>query len=252
MTNAHRINRGQLPNWPKQKLEKPTDSDFYVVEKDDPDAAEQMIVRLTTNHLPDRFSFDPWRDIQVLSPMTRGVLGTRNLNASLQKALNPSAKQIIRYGITFRSGDKVIQTVNDYEKEVWNGDIGRIARLDDEEREAVLEFDGRSVVYGYDEFDELQHAYAVTIHKAQGSEYPCVVIPVHTQHYMMLHRAIVYTGVTRGRKLVVLVGAAKALSMAVKRIDSRRRITTLRERLQKEVGAGENKRDDAENGRRFT
>ncbi len=143
----------------------------------------------------------------------------------------------MRYGIAFRSGDKVIQTVNDYEKEVWNGDIGRIARLDDEEREAVLEFDGRSVVYGYDEFDELQHAYAVTIHKAQGSEYPCVVIPIHMQHYMLLHRAIVYTGVTRGRKLVVLVGSAKALSMAVKRIDSRRRITTLRERLRKEAEA---------------
>ena len=126
--------------------------------------------------------------------------------------------------------------MNDYEKEVWNGDIGRIARLDDEEREATLEIDGRRVAYGYDEFDELQHAYAVTIHKAQGSEYPCVVIPVHMQHYMMLHRAIVYTGITRGRKMVVLVGAVKALAMAVKRVDSRKRITTLKERLQAASG----------------
>ncbi len=232
VTNAHRVNLGQLPVWPKAKLEKPTDSDFYVVEQDDPDAAERMIVHLVGSRLPDRFGFDPWKDIQVLAPMTRGILGTRNLNASLQKSLNPSAKQVIRYGVAFRAGDKVIQTVNDYEKEVWNGDIGRIARLDDEDREAVLDFDGRSVVYGYDEFDELQHAYAVTIHKSQGSEYPCVVIPVHMQHYMLLHRAIIYTGVTRGRKLVVLVGSVKALAMAVKRVDSRRRITTLRERLQ--------------------
>jgi exodeoxyribonuclease V alpha subunit len=210
----------------------PTDSDFYVVEQDDPDKAEQMIIRLMAERLQTSFGFDPWKDVQVLTPMTRGVLGTRNLNVSLQKVLNPSAKQVIRYGITFRVGDKVIQTVNDYEKEVWNGDIGRITRLDDVEREATLDFDGRTLTYNYDEFDELQHAYAITIHKAQGSEYPCVVIPVHMQHYMLLHRAIIYTGITRGRKLVVLVGAVKALSMAVKRIDSLKRITTLRERLQ--------------------
>jgi exodeoxyribonuclease V alpha subunit len=209
----------------------PTDSDFYVVEQDDPDKAEQMIIRLMAERLQTSFGFDPWKDVQVLTPMTRGVLGTRNLNVSLQKVLNPSAKQVIRYGITFRVGDKVIQTVNDYEKEVWNGDIGRITRLDDVEREATLDFDGRTLTYNYDEFDELQHAYAITIHKAQGSEYPCVVIPVHMQHYMLLHRAIVYTGITRGRKLVVLVGAVKALSMAVKRIDSQKRITTLTERL---------------------
>ena len=140
-------------------------------------------------------------------------------------------EQVIRYGITFRVGDKVIQTVNDYEKEVWNGDIGRIVMLDDIEGEATLDFDGKTLTYNYDEFDELQHAYAITIHKAQGSEYPCVVIPIHMQHYMLLHRAIVYTGITRGRKLVVLVGAVKALSMAVKRIDSLKRITTLKERL---------------------
>jgi exodeoxyribonuclease V alpha subunit len=231
ITNAHRGNQGQLPLWPKQKLSAPTDSDFYVVEQDDPDAAERMIIHLVSERLQDRFGFDPWKDVQVLAPMTRGVLGTRNLNASLQKVLNPSAKQVIRYGITFRVGDKVIQTVNDYEKEVWNGDIGRIAKLDDVEGEATLDFDGRTLNYNYDEFDELQHAYAITIHKAQGSEYPCVVIPVHMQHYMLMHRAIVYTGITRGRKLVVLVGAVKALSMAVKRIDSLKRITTLKERL---------------------
>jgi exodeoxyribonuclease V alpha subunit len=231
ITNAHRVNRGQFPVYPKEKLSTPTDSDFYVVEQDDPDKAEQMIIRLMAERLQSSFGFDPWKDVQVLSPMTRGVLGTRNLNASLQKVLNPSAKQVIRYGIAFRVGDKVIQTVNDYEKEVWNGDIGRIARLDDVEREATIDFDGRMLTYNYDEFDELQHAYAITIHKAQGSEYPCVVIPVHKQHYMLLHRAIVYTGITRGRKLVVLVGAVKALSMAVKRVDSQKRITTLKERL---------------------
>ena len=163
--------------------------------------------------------------------MTRGVLGTRNLNQSLQRVLNPGGQPVVRFGVSYRVGDRVMQTQNDYEKEVFNGDCGRILKPEEFLREAVLDFDGREVVYGYDEFDELQHAYAVTIHKAQGSEYPCIVIPVHMQHYMMLHRAIIYTGLTRGRKLVVLVGAVKALAMAVKRIDSQRRITTLRERL---------------------
>jgi len=231
VTNAHRVNQGQLPVWPKEKVEKPTDSDFYFIEQDDPDAAERTILHLVSKRLPDRFGFDPWKDIQVLSPMTRGVLGTRNLNQSLQRVLNPAGHPITRYGVNYRVGDRIMQTQNDYDKDVFNGDCGRILTISEFEREAVLDFDGREVVYGYDEFDELQHAYAVTIHKSQGSEYPCIVVPVHMQHYMMLHRAIVYTGITRGRKLVVLVGAVKALAMAVKRVDSRQRITTLRERL---------------------
>ena len=232
ITNAHRVNKGMLPVWPKEKLDDPATCDFYFIEQADPDEVERILLKLVQERLPERFGFDSVRDIQVLSPMTRGVLGTRNLNQSLQHALNSAGRQVLRYGVHYRVGDKVMQTQNDYDKEVFNGDIGYITDMDEIEREAVLDFDGREVVYGFDEFDEVTHAYAVTIHKAQGSEYPCIVIPVNMQHYMMLHRNLIYTGITRGRKMVVLVGAVKALAMAVKRTDSRRRITTLRERLQ--------------------
>lgn len=232
VTNAHRVNKGMLPVWPREKLDDPTACDFYFIEQPDPDEAERILSKLVLERLPDRFGFDPFRDIQVLAPMTRGVLGTRNLNQSLQQVLNPAGRQVLRYGVNYRVGDKIMQTQNDYDKEVFNGDIGRIKSMDDIEREAVLDFDGREVVYGFDEFDEVTHAYAVTIHKAQGSEYPCIVIPVDMQHYMMLHRNLIYTGITRGRKMVVLIGAVKALAMAVKRTDSKRRITTLRARLQ--------------------
>ena len=220
ITNAHRINQGMLTLWPKEKLTDPAACDFYFSDQPDPDVGERILLKLVKERLPERFGFDPLRDIQVLSPMTRGVLGTRNLNQSLQQLLNPAGKQVLRYGVNYRVGDMVKQTQNDYDKDVFNGDIGRIVSMEDFEREAVLEFDGRKVVYEYDEFDEVTHAYAVTIHKAQGSEYPCVVIPVSTQHYMMLQRNLIYTGITRGRKMVVLLGAVKALAIAVKRTES--------------------------------
>ena len=184
--------------------------------------------------MPARFGLHPFRDIQVLTPMNRSELGVRNLNAHLQNVLNPSqedAPEVARYGLTFRGGDKVLQTVNNYDKEVFNGDVGHVHKIDLENQEMTVHFDGQPVVYDFDELDELSLAYALTIHKAQGSEYPAVIIPVHTQHYLMLQRNLLYTGITRGKKLVVLVGSRKALSLAISRQDTRQRITGLAQRL---------------------
>lgn len=175
---------------------------------------------------------DPIRDIQVLCPMNRGGVGARALNIELQAALNPAgASKVERFGWTFAPGDKVMQVENDYDKEVWNGDIGRITAVDPEEGEVTIDFDGRPVVFGLGELDTVVPAYAATIHKAQGSEYPAVVIPVMTQHYAMLQRNLLYTGVTRGRKLVVLVGQRKAVAIAVGNVAGRRRWTKLAEWL---------------------
>ena len=166
--------------------------------------------------------------------MQRGDLGARNLNRVLQQALNPTGPAIERFGWNFRVGDKVMQTVNDYEKDVFNGDIGRIAKIDEVEREMAVRYDDRHVVYDFNELDELQPSFAITIHKSQGSEYPVVVVPIHTQHYMMLQRNLLYTAVTRGKNLVLLVGTKKAIAIAVKKMESSKRITTLKDRL---VGA---------------
>jgi exodeoxyribonuclease V alpha subunit len=231
VTNAHRVNAGQLPVYPREKVADTSASDFYFVRADEPDEAEGQIVRLVSSLIPDRFGLDPLGDIQVLTPMQRGVLGARNLNQVLQRTLNPGREGVERFGLTYHVGDRVMQTLNDYDKDVFNGDIGQIRDLDDGEREVRIEFDGRQVVYQYDELDELTLSYAVTIHKSQGSEYPCVVVPVHSQHYVMLQRNLLYTAITRGRRLVVLVGSTQALAMAVRRIESRKRITTLRQRL---------------------
>jgi exodeoxyribonuclease V alpha subunit len=163
--------------------------------------------------------------------MQKGELGARNLNVRLQQALNPSGESVERFGWTFRVGDRVMQTVNDYEKNVFNGDIGRIRGIDAAEQELTVAFDGRPVEYGFGELDELTLAYAATVHKSQGSEYPAVVVPIHTQHYVMLQRNLLYTAITRARRLVVVVGTKSALAMAVERVSSRRRITTLKERL---------------------
>ena len=166
--------------------------------------------------------------------MQRGSLGARSLNAALQAALNPprpGAASVERYGWTYRPGDKVMQTVNDYEKDVFNGDIGRVVRIDEVEQELAVSYDGREVVYDLKELDELTLSYATTVHKSQGSEYPAVVVPVHTQHFTMLQRNLLYTAMTRGKRLVVLVGTKKAVALAVKRRDVVRRVTTLCERL---------------------
>ena len=189
-----------------------------------------------TESIPRRFGLDPSQDVQVLSPMQRGELGVRNLNLVLQEALNPGAHGVARFGWTFRVGDRVMQTVNDYEKEVFNGDVGRVSRIAEEDQELRVRFDEREVAYDFGELDELVLAYAATVHKSQGSEYPAVVLPVHTQHYVMLQRNLLYTAVTRARKLVVIVGTAKAVAVAAKRVSSRRRVTTLKERLREAFG----------------
>ena len=231
ITNAHKVNQGQIPYFPQGKVESPDETDFYFIEADDPEKAVSLVMRLTCESIPQRFGFDRVNDIQVLTPMQRGVLGARNLNTVLQESLNPHGPSVERYGWTFRIGDKVIQTVNNYDKDVFNGDIGRIVKLDEIEQEIVIQFDSRDVIYDFNELDEVMLSYATTVHKSQGSEYPAVVMPIHTQHYALLQRNLLYTAITRGRKLVVLIGSRKAVSIAVRRMESRRRVTLLKERL---------------------
>jgi exodeoxyribonuclease V alpha subunit len=197
-----------------------------------PEDGVNKIISLVTDRIPNAFGLDPITDIQVLCPMNRGGLGARSLNIELQKALNaPGESRIERFGWTFCPGDKVMQVENDYDRDVYNGDVGIVRRIDLEEGELVVAFDGREVSYGFGELDELVLAYAATIHKSQGSEYPAVVIPLVTQHYVMLARNLLYTGVTRGKRLVVLVGQRKALAIAVRNHGSRRRWAKLRGHL---------------------
>ena len=228
ITTAHAINAGRMP-----ELARPdTASDFYFVPAGDPEEAVARIVELVSRRIPRRFGLDPIKDIQVLCPMNRGGVGARSLNIELQKALNPAGdKKIERFGWTFAPGDKVMQVENDYDKDVYNGDIGTIADVDADEGEVAVDFDGRTVTFAFGELDTLVPAYAATIHKSQGSEYPAVVIPVMTQHYTMLQRNLLYTGVTRGRKLVVLVGQKRAVAIAVKNASGRRRWSKLDEWL---------------------
>ena len=228
ITSAHQINRGAIPDLSKPEGE----SDFYFVQADDPESAVARIVDLVKTRIPHRFGLDPIRDIQVLCPMNRGGVGARSLNIELQKALNPAGeRKVERFGWTFAPGDKVMQIENDYDKEVYNGDIGYIDDVDPDAGELTASFDGRIVTYGFGELDTLVPAYAATIHKSQGSEYPAVVIPVMTQHYTMLQRNLLYTGVTRGKRLVVLVGQKKAVAIAVKNVSGRRRWSKLDEWL---------------------
>ena len=229
ITSAHKINQGIIPD-----LAKPDgDTDFYFVQAADPETAVPRIVDLVKTRIPKRFGLDPIRDIQVLCPMNRGGVGARSLNIELQKALNPAGeRKVERFGWTFAPGDKVMQIENDYDKEVYNGDIGYVDDVDPDASELIASFDGRAVTYGFGELDTLVPAYAATIHKSQGSEYPAVVIPVLTQHFAMLQRNLLYTGVTRGKRLVVLVGQKKAVAIAVKNVSGRRRWSKLREWLQ--------------------
>ena len=229
IVNAHRINQGQMP----LKTEKQEElTDFYFVPAETPEAIGDKVMQIVCERIPKRFGLDPIKDVQVLTPMNRGGLGTRSLNIELQKRLNPpGGPQISKFGWSYGVGDKVIQTVNNYDKEVFNGDIGTIIEIDLEESELLLEFDGRAVKYDANELDEISLAYAASIHKSQGSEYPAVVIPLSMQHFMMLERNLLYTGVTRGKKLVVVVGQPKALYMAIKNKRSQSRVTTLLTRL---------------------
>jgi exodeoxyribonuclease V alpha subunit len=235
---AHAVQRGDLP-----VSAPPGQGDFYFVAAESPEAVIDTTMKLIRERIPARYGLDPVRDVQVLTPMNRSVLGARNLNTQLQEILNPSVGgvSVERFGWTFRQGDKVLQTVNNYKKEVFNGDIGTIARIDAVEQELTVDFDGRQAVYDFDELDELGLAYALTIHKSQGSEYPAVILPVHTQHYIMLQRNLLYTGITRGRKLVVLVGTTKALALAVSRQDTSRRFTALMRRVQEAARLGGDK-----------
>jgi exodeoxyribonuclease V alpha subunit len=229
IVNAHRINQGVIPDLRKPEAE----SDFYFVEADDPETAVGRIIELVKTRIPRHFGLDPVRDIQVLCPMNRGGVGVRSLNIELQAALNPAGdRKVERFGWTFAPGDKVMQIENDYDKEVYNGDIGYVEDVEPDDGELTASFDGRSVTYGFGELDTLVPAYAATIHKSQGSEYPAVVIPVMTQHYTMLQRNLLYTGVTRGKRLVVLVGQKKAVAIAVRSVSERRRWSKLREWLQ--------------------
>ena len=228
VVNAHRINHGQMPDPPKAGEE----SDFYFISITEPEQGVGKIIEMVKERMPKRFGLDPLKDIQVLCPMNRGVLGARNLNIELQQVLNPNPPATVeRFGWRFSPGDRVMETQNDYDREVFNGDLGMVVRIDDEEGALIASFDGREVSYPFGELDTLVPAYATTIHKSQGSEYPAVIIPVVTQHYTMLARNLLYTGVTRGKRLVVLVGQKKAVAMAVRGRNTKRRWTKLREWL---------------------
>jgi exodeoxyribonuclease V alpha subunit len=225
---AHHVNDGRMP-----ETAPPNSGDFYFIEAADPQLVLDRILKVVGERIPARFGFDPLRDVQVLTPMHNFELGTRNLNERLQALLNPkqSGPEIERGGATFRVGDKVLQTRNNYDKDVFNGDIGRIFEIDEDDLCLTVEYDGRLVEYDFDELEELLLAYAMTVHKSQGSEYPAVVVPVHTQHFVMLRRNLLYTAITRGKKLVVLIGTRKALAVAVQRHDTARRYTGLCRRL---------------------
>ena len=230
IANAHLVNQGILPAFNKDK----TDSDFFLVDREEPEKIIQTLIHLVKDRIPQRFGLNALRDIQVLCPMNRGSLGTRSLNVDLQEALNPQRPEqasVERFGWQFRPRDKVIQTVNNYDKDVFNGDIGQVVNIDPTEQVVEIRFDDRIVPYDYGELDELSLAYAITIHKSQGSEFPAVVIPVSTQQFVMLQRNLIYTGMTRGRKLVVMVGQPKAMAMAVKNIRYEERFSGLLENL---------------------
>jgi len=230
IVNAHKINNGLLPSFksPGRKHE-----DFYFIEQEDPEEVLRIILELIMERIPRRFGFDTIDHIQVLTPMHKGVVGAGNLNAELQRALNPTSDGVTRENKNFRVNDKVMQVRNNYDKEVFNGDIGRITRIDLEDQEVTISFDGRDVVYDFADLDEIVLAYAVSVHKSQGSEYPAVVIPILTQHYVLLQRNLVYTAVTRGRNLVVMVGTKKALAIGVKNDKTQKRYTYLRHRLRR-------------------
>lgn len=227
ITNSHLINQGHLPD-----LSVSSQSDFFFIQKEDPEDVLRTILDLVAFRLPKRYQFNPIEQIQVLAPMKKGVIGIHNLNVELQKKLNPNKKEpLTRYGETYLEGDKVMQIKNNYQKEIFNGDIGKITTIDHEEQMVQIDFEGKLVEYLFRELDEVQLAYAVSIHKYQGSECPCVVMPVHTTHFKMLHRNLLYTGVTRGKKLVILVGSKKALSIAVHNNDVLQRHTGLEKAL---------------------
>ena len=223
--NAHHVNAGE-------PLETRTgDTDFYFARCEDPELCLRRAIEFMQTRIPDKFGMDPLADVQVLSPMRRNVLGTDNLNVELQKALNPTGEAIVRGGTTFRVGDRVMQLRNNYDKDVYNGDVGFVKAANADDRSLIVAFDGRPVKYDAGDLDELTLAYATTIHKSQGSEYPAVIVLVHTQHYVMLQRNLLYTAITRGRKLVLLMGVPYAVDRAIQTNTVRERRTSLAERM---------------------
>jgi exodeoxyribonuclease V alpha subunit len=226
ITSAHLIRQGKMP----ELRTADSGTDFYFIERDTPEEIAATLVRLVQDRIPKGHRLDPIRDIQVLCPMNRGSIGVRKLNTVLQGALNPvrpGEPAVERFGWRFQVRDKVIQTENDYKKEVFNGDIGAIEMIDPVEQELSIRFDDRLVTYDFGELDEVSLAYAVTIHKSQGSEFPAVVLPVAMQHYMLLQRNLIYTGITRAKQLLVVVGQKKALGLAVRNDQSRKRYSGL-------------------------
>ncbi|MDF2578018.1 MAG: recd1 [Chlamydiales bacterium] len=211
VTNAHRINTGEFPD-----ISGGSTSDFFFMNAETPEEVLDILKGVVCFRLPKKYNFDPINEIQVLAPMKRGVVGTINLNTELQKILNPSTDPLIHAAREFHVGDKVMQIRNNYDKEIFNGDVGRIIEIDRDTNEILVNFESKEVAYDLSDLDELVLAYAVSIHKYQGSECPCIVVPVHTTHFLMLHRNLLYTAVTRGKKLVVLIGNKKALAIAVK------------------------------------
>ena len=228
VVNAHRVNRGEFPHTRPPRGRK---TDFYFVVRDEPEKALELIKDLCGRRLPRAFRFDSLDNIQVMTPMHKGVVGVANLNAELQRLLNPKGEEIVRGGRLFRIKDKVMQIRNNYQKEVFNGDIGKIVRIDPEEQKLIVRFEERVVEYEWADLDELVLAYAISIHKSQGSEYPAVVVPIMSQHYVMLQRNLLYTAITRAKKLVVLVGSRRAISMAVRNNRVQHRNTGLAARL---------------------
>lgn len=229
ITNAHNINKGILP-----KLDNPVDgTDFYFIQAEPGDDIINKIITITSDRIPKKFKLDPIHDIQLLCPMQRGSSGARSLNVELQKVLNPNYSDgIVKFGQTFAVGDKVMQTENNYDKDTYNGDIGVIAGINQEEQEVVIKFYGNEVIYEYADLDQITLAYATTIHKSQGSEYPAIIVPITMQSYLMLKRSLIYTAVTRGKKLVIVIGQKKALAMAIKDAKSSNRYSKLKDWLQ--------------------
>lgn len=232
IVNAHRINQGKMLLPTATHTDKDKLSDFYFIEAESPEEIHAKLIQVVSQRIPQRFNLHPVRDIQVLTPMNRGGLGARTLNIELQKKLNSTPNiSLSRYGQTYAPGDKVIQLVNNYDLDIFNGDIGYIEKIDAEEETLHIDFDGCTVVIEANDLDDMALAYATTIHKSQGSEYPAVVIPLGTQHFTLLERNLLYTGVTRGKKLVVIIGQSKALSIAIHTNNAQRRLTKLAQRL---------------------
>lgn len=231
VSNAHRINKGEFPDITKPVSGK--DTDFYFIQEEDPEKALRLILKMCKERIPKRYGFDPLKDVQVLTPMKKGVIGVSNLNIALQNCLNPYSEAVSRSGKLFKIKDKVMQTINNYDREVFNGDIGWITKINWDNQEVSVDFEGRLLKYDFSELDELVPAYAISIHKSQGSEYPAVIIPVMTQHYVLLQRNMIYTGITRGKKLVVLVGTKKALAIAIRNDKPQKRYSHLQEKLER-------------------